>query len=246
MEAALRYLAARAPELRAKQPARVTMPPPVRRALEQLVLPVPLRPVRLDQWCEHIQYTAARLAKLGVPLGQVHDELAKFHPLALAQLSPRFGPRRSVALLTWLHQHIQLVVAEAYVAAQGTAVSALLAVLDAELDAGRLDQLLERLLQQAAQLFPLRWAEVLLVEEGGSRRLRHAAWLGLSPDMILEPAGVGAFFEQILRRGTPAFLLDAANDPRLAQPYFRGLEVKSVWAVPLLRRRARGRPEVLG
>lgn len=216
-----------------------------RRALDQLLRPsISGASGGLESWREHVQYTCARLAKLGVPLSEVHAELAKFRPLAVARLRPRFGPRRAGAMVAWLQQQIQLELSQAYLASQSNAVAALLAVLDAELGAADLNHLLQQLLRHAAQVFPLRWAEVLLVEDG--RRLRHAATLGLEPGMILEPVGVGSFFQDVLRRGKPAFLLDAANDPRVAQPYFRTLEVKSVWAVPLLRRVPNRGREVLG
>lgn len=212
--------------------------------MEQVVLPKLQSPATIEDWREHIQYASARLAKLGVPLSEVHAELANFRPLATACLQAQLGPRRAAAVVAWLQQQTQLELSQAYLAAQGNAVAALLAVLDAELSAADLDQLLQRLLRHAANVFPLRWAEILLAEDG--RRLRHAATLGIEAGMILEPAGVGSFFDEVLRRGRPAFLLDAANDPRVAQPYFRALEVKSVWAVPLLRRAPHRRPEGLG
>ncbi len=239
-----------------------------RLTLEQLLLPRPAAP-GLASWHEQVRYTAARLAKLGLSMQQVSAACAQFRLLAEARLRPRFGPQRAAAAQAWFQQQTESAVAEAYVALQGNAVEALVKVLDAELSAANLDELLQRLLAQAAQMFPIRWGEILLVEEEAEERaahgaprpsmgagprpampLRHAAAYGLDPDMILEAAGVGPFFQAVLRRGAPAFLLDAANDPRIAQPYYRALEVKSVWAVPLVRRppggRAPARSEALG
>ncbi|MGH9417567.1 MAG: histidine kinase [Terriglobales bacterium] len=201
-------------------------------ALEQLLLPRPEAPgAGLEGWWEQVRYCAARLAKLGIRLAQVNEALAMFRPLAEKRLRRRFGERAAVAMEAWFQQQTALAVAEAFVASQSTAVDALLAVLDAELGAAGQAELLQKLLQQAAQLFPLRWGEVLLLDR---QRLRHAASYGLRPGMIQHAAGVGQFFQRVLERRTPGFLLDAANDPRVAQPYFRALEVKSVWAVPLL------------
>jgi len=204
-----------------------------RRKLEQLLIP-PLgtEAEGLSGWREQLQYSAARLAKMEIPLSDIHAALAAFQPLVLNRLRRHFDVDTAAAAQAWLQQQTQLAVAEAFVAAQSNAVQALLAVLDAELSAATLNQLLQVLLQQAARLFPIRWGEILLLEPGGER-LRHAATLGLGPEMILEPAGVGAFFQCVLREGRPGFLLDAANDPGVSQPYYRELEVKSVWAVPL-------------
>lgn len=220
-------------------------------ALEHLLLPrANAAGAGLDVWREQVQYSAARLAKLGIRLAQVNEALALFRPLAEQRLRRQFGERAAAAAVAWFQQQTALAVAEAFVASQSTAVDALLAVLDAELGAAGQAELLQKLLQQAAQLFPLRWGEVLLLERG---RLRHAASFGLQPGMIQHSAGVGRFFQRVLERRMPGFLLDAANDPRVAQPYFRALEVKSVWAVPLLAPRrgagaaAAARPaEVLG
>ncbi|HXE31774.1 MAG TPA: GAF domain-containing sensor histidine kinase [Terriglobales bacterium] len=214
-------------------------------ALEQLLLPHPYgehatsRPGMEAIW-EQVHYVAARLAKLSIPLAQVNDAAAQFRPLAIAVLTPALGTRNAAGVYTWLQQRTSLAVAEAYVAAQSNGLGALVRVLDAELNSGDLPELLQRLLQQAAQLFPLKWGEILLIENrrDGERRLRHAASYGLEREMIHEAAGVGPFFERVVKRGTPGFLLDAANDPRVAQPYYRALEVKSVWAVPLTRRQA--------
>ena len=254
---ARRHLAAAAVELLAQWRRRFCPQAPRLSAralftLEQLLLPRPVEESAAAAWAswwEQIRYTAPRLAKLGLTLSQVNQALVQFRPLAVERLRARFGLRTATAIQDWFQQQSALAVAEAYVAGQSRAVQSLLAVLDAELGAADLNQLLQRLLQQAAQLFPLRWGEILLVEKTrGGQRLVHAAAFGLERSMIYADAGVGPFFQRVLRRGTPGFLLDAANDPRVAQPYYRALEVKSVWAVPLLAPVAPTAPraEVLG
>ncbi|MGH9475016.1 MAG: GAF domain-containing protein [Terriglobales bacterium] len=220
------------------------MPARARLTIEQLLLPRPAVATsgNLAEWREQVQYSAERLAKWGVPLAQIHAAFAVFRPLAVARLRHCLDAPLAAATQDWFQQQTQLAIAEAYVAAQSGAVNTLLAVLDVELSAANLHQLLERLLLQAAQLFPIRWGEILLVDERGPHlRLRHAATYGLGPDMIMDRAGAGAFFREVVRSGEPGFLLDAANDPRVTQPYYRELEVKSVWAVPLRRG-----PETLG
>ncbi|TAN23051.1 MAG: GAF domain-containing sensor histidine kinase [Acidobacteria bacterium] len=208
------------------------------RTLEQLILPRPeATSGGWEIWREHVQYTAVRLAKLNVPLDMVHAAFAAFRPLGIAFLVPSLGEPAATAAQDRLQHETQAAVADAYVATQGRAVEALLSVLDVELSAANLNQLLDRLLQQAARLFPLRYGEILLLEHpnrGASPpRLQHAATFGFAPEMILDHAGVGSFFLGVLRTGEPGFVLNAADDPRVAQPFYRELDIKSVWAVPL-------------
>ena len=230
--------------------------------LEQLLIPRPSRgsngggrtvqdfdtAAALGEVREQIRYAAARLAKLSVPLPIVNAALAQFQPLATAQLATVWDEGTAAAVQNCWQQQTSAAVAEAYVASSGSAVQALLAVLDAELSAGDLPELLQRLLRQAAQLFPIRWGEILLV--GSDGKLHHAAAYGFDPSAIREEAGAGAFFEQIVRRARPDFLRDASREPRLGQPYFRTFQVKSLWAVPLTRGErsphASSGPEVLG
>lgn len=206
--------------------------------LEQLIVPRPeAEGEGWEIWREHVQYTAVRLAKLDVPLAVVHAAFAAFRPLGIDFLVPSLGEPAATAAQDRLQHETQAAVADAYVATQSRAVEALLAVLDVELSAANLHQLLDRLLQQAARLFPLRYGEILLLDHpnrGASRpRLQHAATFGFAPNMILDHAGVGSFFLEVLRTGEPGFVLNAADDPRVAQPYYRELDIQSVWAVPL-------------
>ncbi|MGH9519712.1 MAG: histidine kinase [Terriglobales bacterium] len=210
-------------------------------ALEQLLLPQP-RSGTAAAMREQLEYVAARLPRLGLRPELVRAAQAALQPLALAVLRQSFSAGAARQLYDGIQLRTALAVAEAFAAEQSRSLQALLATLDAELNAAGLAEMLGHLLQQAAHLFPCRWGEVLLAEEGtgpsGGTRLRHVAAHGLDHAMIEETAGVGSFFQGVLRRGEPGFLLDAANDPRVAQPYFRSLEVKSLWAVPLIRRRA--------
>lgn len=219
-------------------------------ALEQLLIPRP-RHATATALQEHISYVAARLIRLGLHPELVQAAQVEFRPLALSILEQTIEASSASSMYEWLQLHTSLAVTQAFALEQSRALRALLATLDAELNASGLAELLGRLLQQAAHLFPFRWAEVLLVEaDGGTTRaprLHHAALFGLERTMIQEPGSVGSFIQRVLRRGEPGFLLDAANDPRVAQPYFRSLDVKSLWAVPLVRRQFhQAAPEVLG
>ncbi len=241
MVATRQWLSAHAAELlpawRARYRPDPPLPPRARAVLEQLLLPPAVAvgddAAALAALDEQVRYFARRLAKLSVPLAQVNHALTCCQPLAIAHLRRRWSePVATAAQYRW-QQRTAMAVAEVYVAAKSNAVHGLLAVLDAELGAAGITQLLERLLVQAARLFPINWGEIMLVAPDG--KLRHAAAYGLAPGAINTGAGAGEFFQQIARRATPGFLLDAASDARLAQPYFRALKVKSLWAVPLVR-----------
>lgn len=197
---------------------------------------------------EHIDYTARRLAKLRVPLAAIGEALLTQAQAAkpfLAGPGPGQLPESNAALDAF--QHIVFLSAvHAYDAVQRAALEALFGVLNAELEAASLADLLQRLLELASRAFSARWAGILLAgSPAAGAPLRNAALHGLERELVLPDAPVGRFFHRVLRGAGCASIEDAANDPRIGQPYFRALEIKSVWAAPL-RRQPRGAGAVLG
>lgn len=193
---------------------------------------MPHGPDGATEW-ESVHYTALRLAKLGVPLPQVTNAIHLYCDLAHEWRARERRPEVTAALdrLIGRTQPLALSVAQSYVEEQGYAREALLSVLDAELNAHDLDELLQQLLVRASGVFPLRWGMILLADRPDAP-LRHRALLGIEPEWVAK-GGVGGFFTRVARQGRAGFLLDAANDPRIVQSYFRRLEVRSVWAAPL-------------
>lgn len=192
---------------------------------------------------EHIDYAARRLAKLRVPLHAIGEGL-----LTQAQVVEPFlagrerSPEASAALDAF--QHIAFLSAvRAYDGVQRAALDALFGVLNAELEAASLDDLLQRLLALAAEAFAARWAGILLAapDAAGKPHLRPVALHGVAADLVLPDAPVGRFFERAFRAAGAIATDDAADDPRVGPPYFRTLDIKSVWAVPL-----RGQPRGAG
>lgn len=196
-------------------------------------------------YCEHVQYTARRLAKLRAPLHRIGEALLAQSREAEERLAARRGRGRRGAAspsggevraaLDALRQVAFLEAAKAYDGVQRAALAALLGVLNAELEAAGPEDLLRRLLDLAARAFAAPWAGIWLLEAGadGRRRLTPAATRGAPGEFPRRDAPAGRFFYQVLRGGRPAFPADAANDPRVGQPYFRTLEAKSLWAAPL-------------
>jgi signal transduction histidine kinase len=197
-------------------------------ALEQLLMPPPAAED------EHFRYVATRLAKLGIPMDQVLDAARDFRPLSLASLRPKFGPRAARAMQAWIEQRISLAVAEAYVGAQSKAAQALLSVLDAELNCAGMEELLQRVLEQAAQLFPFQNGQIFLLEERTGRRpagLAHAAGIGAQREPSAE------LLASVLKGGAPVFVCDQEMQ---AQGWH------SVWAVPLARHAGQSKTEPMG
>lgn len=198
-------------------------------ALEQLLMPPP------GAEDEHFRYVATRLAKLGIPMEQVLSAARDFRGLSLESLRPKFGPRAARAMQAWIEQRISLAVAEAYVGAQSKAAQALLAVLDAELNSAGMAELLQRVLEQAAQLFPFQNGQIFLLDERSAARrapgLARAAGVG----SLQEPSA--ALLASVLGGGTPVFLCDQEMQ---AQGWH------SVWAVPLARHVGQSKTEPMG
>ncbi len=186
---------------------------------------------------ENIEYHSRRLAKLRVPLETVARALNLHHRCAVSFIEGCFSGRTDEinAAFAAMHHAAFLVVGQCYDRVHSSDLRTLLAVLDAELASANLDELLEHLLRLAAEAFGAQWGGILL---SGSAKpgaaLREACLYGVPADAVLPDAPAGAFFREVLNSGSTAVLLDAANDPRISQPYFREFDIHTVWAVPLI------------
>ncbi|MGH9534979.1 MAG: histidine kinase, partial [Terriglobales bacterium] len=208
--------------------------PAVGRLLLEGALPL-LAAGNTAAYAESVDYTARRLAKLRVPLHAIGEGL-RAQVLAARPLLERSyadHSQEACAALDQFQQAVYLRVVRAYDEVQRGALQALLGVLDAELEARNLHDLLERLLTAAARTFAARWGGLLLMN--GEGRLEYAALYGLERRLVCPDIPPGRFFQTMLSARRPGFVLDAANDPGVAQPYFRALDIKTVWAAPLAR-----------
>jgi signal transduction histidine kinase len=208
-------------------------------ALEQLLLrtsPAADASEGLSEYFENVRYIAQRLAKLRAPLSDVISGIYLFTRLAAPYLESRESVGNEMLAAQDAFYHVvALTVSQMYDEVRRKAMETLFRVLDAELRSGDIGELLERLLALTARSFGARYAAILLLEGDDPARspLHHAAVFGLDPADVFADAPAGTFFRRVVTSGRPGFLLDAANDPRVAQPYFRARDIRSVWAVPL-------------
>ncbi len=223
--------------------------PQAQQALEHILVRPSLGQIAagaFDAHAENVNYYSRRLAKLRLPLVTVSHAVERFAEVAEKMLPPE-ADGAAMAVMDSFLRSVSLLIGQAYDEVQRGAVATLLEVLDAELDAESLDDLLRRLLAVAAKAFHARWAGILLCESWlpqptadfgpacRPRLLLHALH-GVEQELAVPALGAGQFFQDVVRRARPAMLLDAANDPRIVQPYFRTLNIATVWAVPLRRR----------
>ena len=190
-----------------------------------------------EAYAEQIGYSARKLAKLRFPLVCMAAAWTLGRELAAPYLEAGLGARseRGLSVLENWHHLSLLLASQSYDEVQRRALETLLRVLDAELASIGLDDLLQRLLELAAAAFGARWSGILLLNEHGE--LRHRAMHGWPAEYKPHNRYEGLFFSQCLRDQQPGMVLDAANDPRIAHPCFRMMEVKSIWAVPLFGER---------
>jgi len=188
-----------------------------------------------SQFAENLRYYGTRLAKLNVDTRVVARSLELYQSLCepyLEALSP-MGRAEAISALETFNSTTFVSIAGTYFDTQRNASAALLSVLDAELSAENLCNLLERVLEVSKQTFDATLGVVLL-REPGSSVLRPAAAVGLDEPLdqgFLIPVGVG-FTGRVAQTGEPAMLPDLDQSDGLLNPLMRG-KAKALWAVPL-------------
>ena len=125
-------------------------------------------------------------------------------------------------------------VSAAYFDAQKIESETLLSVLDAELSAGNLNALFERLLRIATHTFNASLGLILL-KEGEQPVLRTQAQVGFSGGLesLGEPVVIGeGFAGKIAASGEPAILSDLRSGDADLDPFLQG-KAEALWGVPL-------------
>ena len=186
---------------------------------------------------ESLQHFGKRLAKLKVSAGAVARSLQIYQGLIDSYLERIFPPDQlpqvtaAMETLSWASY---VAVSAAYADAQKIESETLLSVLDAELSAGNLNALLERVLQIATHTFNANLGLILL-KDAEQQLLRVQAQVGF-PEALdglssETPIGEG-FAGTIALTGEPAILPDLRICSDTLGPFLQG-RAKALWGVPL-------------
>lgn len=184
---------------------------------------------------ENLQYFGTRLCKLQVDTRAVARALELYQSLCDPFLSGLFPERESgaKAALEMLSSASFITISGAYFDAKTVESNALLALLDAELAAGDLAVLLQRVLDITIQTFQASLGSVLL-REPETNLLKLGGVIGFEfelPGDFRIPVGIG-FPGKIAATGEPDMILDTSTDKGELTPRIRD-KAKSLWGVPL-------------
>ncbi len=184
---------------------------------------------------ENLGYYGTRLAKLEVDTRAVARSLDLYSMLSEPYLGSLFGERRSEALaaMEMLSSATFVAVSGAYFDTKTRESAALLAVLDAELNARDLAVLLEDVLRITTSNFGATIGSVVL-RDADSEHFHVGTSVGL--DLGLDAdfhfrSGEG-FAGYVASTGEPEAVLDPAHDPRVSNDWVRQ-HARSLWGVPL-------------
>jgi signal transduction histidine kinase len=184
---------------------------------------------------ENLHYFGTRLAKLQVDTRAVARGLELYLLSCDPYLAGLFPERESEAKATleMLSSASFVIISGAYFDAKTIESTALLSVLDAELAAGDLTALLQKVLDITTRTFQASMGGVMLLEPEGAQ-LRVASSVGLEiklPENFRIELGKG-FAGKIAASGEPGMVLDTSAENGPLTPLIR-VKAKSLWGVPL-------------
>jgi signal transduction histidine kinase len=184
---------------------------------------------------ENLAYFGTRLARLRVDTRAVARSLEIYQELTEPYLEKVFGRRavKAVSVLETLSSATYIAVTAAYFDAQQASTNALLQVLDAELQAGNLAALLERVLQITTDIFHASVGVILLLDpETQTLRVHSSVWAGNSFGQDLVIAMGQGFAGKIAETGEPDMLADLSQPHGVLNPLLRD-KAQQLWGVPL-------------
>jgi signal transduction histidine kinase len=184
---------------------------------------------------ENLHYFGTRLSKLQVDTRAVARSLELYQSFCDPYLSGLFPDREAAAkaALEMLSSVSFITISGAYYDTKTAESNALLALLDAELSAGDLAMLLQKVLDITIHTFQASLGSVLL-REPETNVLKVGCIVGDSldvPDDFRVPVGIG-FTGKIAATGEPEMILDTTTDKGLLTVRIRD-KAKSLWGVPL-------------
>jgi signal transduction histidine kinase len=183
---------------------------------------------------ENLHYFGTRLSKLQVDTRAVARSLELYSLSCDPYISALFPEREAEAKasLEMLTSFSVVIVSGAYFDAKTLESSALLSVLDAELAAGDLGMLLQKVLDITTQTFQAS-VGIILLRDAESGSLRVSSSVGLDaklPEDFRVEMGNG-FSGKIAASGEPGMVLNT-NAEKGSLPIIRN-KAKSLWGVPL-------------
>ena len=184
---------------------------------------------------ENLHYFGTRLSKLQVDTRAVARSLELYSLCCDPYISGLFPGREAEAKasLEMLSSFSVVIISGAYFDAKTLESSALLSVLDAELAAGDLSMLLQKVLDITTETFQASVGIILLRDaESGALRISSSAGLEakLPTDFIVEMGN--GFSGKIAVSGEPGMILDTNEETGSLRPVIRS-KAKSLWGVPL-------------
>jgi len=185
-----------------------------------------------DLFFESLAYYGSRLSKLHVDTRVIARSLELYQQLCevhLDRLSP-MARAEGIAALENYNSKTFVAVSGAYYDAQRSASAVLLSILDAELSAGNLNILLDKVLRVTTETFKATLGVILLRDNDDLLRPKAVVGLDLNSELAV-PVGVG-FTGEIARTGEPAILPDLEQSHGLLNPVLKD-KAKALWGVPL-------------
>jgi signal transduction histidine kinase len=182
---------------------------------------------------ENLQYFGKRLSKLQVDTRAVARCLELFQLSCDPYISGLFPEREAEAktALEVLSSVSFVIISGAYFDAKTLESNALLSLLDAELAAGDLGVLLQKVIEITIRAFQASMGAILLREpEQDHLRLANAVGLNSEPDDLTVAIGQG-FGGKIAFTGEPAMVLDTSAEGSFSATL--RAKAKSLWGVPL-------------
>lgn len=183
---------------------------------------------------ENLHYFGVRLAKLGVDTRVIARSLELHTEGCEPYLRGLFGERRqeTAFALDMFSAAAFTAVSGAYFDAKSRESSALLTILDAELSASDVSELLESVLKITADTFGANLGAIVLLDSDGET-LRVRASTGLEGDVEDMKVALGqGVAGRVVQTGEPVLVFDTSTEPNILVDQVRSL-AKTLWGVPL-------------
>jgi signal transduction histidine kinase len=187
-----------------------------------------------ESFFENLHYFGVRLAKLEVDTRWIARSLDLYAAGCEPYLRSLFGDGREKAFtaIEMFSAAAFTAVSGAYFDAKTNESTALLAVLDAELSAGDVSTLLERVLKITSHTFGATLGAVVLVEpDAETLRVRAVTGINDNVEQLTIPVGHG-LAGRVVQTGEPMMVFDTSLDKNILLESVRS-SAKTLWGVPL-------------